>query len=112
MCHSQVHRQQDREFVEHLHELRVSHPVPAPEHIAWFEQNCGDLTAVPPGTPVTELAPLNRVGAHRKSSRSACCLRHVYEHPMLCASAVIRCRSQLHEMCPHPRKLDALAAGG
>ena len=63
----QVHRQQDAEFVEHLHALRISYPVPAPEHIAWFEQNCGDLSAVPPGMPVTELAPLNRVGAHRKA---------------------------------------------
>jgi hypothetical protein len=74
----QVHRQQDAEFVEHLHALRVGHPVPAPKHIAWFEQNCGDLSAVPPGTPITELAPLNRVGAHRKAYAAlVVCAMHV-----------------------------------
>jgi hypothetical protein len=74
----QVHRQQDAEFVEHLHALRMGHPVPAPQHIAWFEQYCGDLSGVPAGTPVTELAPINRVGAQcRASAVLAVCAMHV-----------------------------------
>jgi hypothetical protein len=87
----QVHRQQDREFVEHLHALRTSYPMPAPHHIAWFEHNCADLSGMPAGTAVTMLAPRNRVSARISGHALDGCRRFFV------------CMCHMHGITPEPR---------
>lgn len=55
----QVHRQQDVEFIRVLQAFRVGDF--RPEYIAWIERHCSSIANLPPGAPVTWLAPLKDV---------------------------------------------------